>query len=97
MNNKLISIINILNEILEKPEKRVNNINRFQKLIWNADKSFVENDLLWENMRNLALDLDYYEPDENVRNKNSSYYDEIRLKKEILSILSNINVSLGDG
>lgn len=38
----------------------------------------------------LALDLDYYEPDESLRKEDSSFYGEDRLEQEVLQALREL-------
>jgi hypothetical protein len=66
----------ILERILDDKLNRKNLISEFQELIWN-DKN--ANEILSE----LAYDLDFYEPDEELRKEDSSYYGDNRLEEEI--------------
>lgn len=73
----------ILELILSDKKNRKELIKTFQNQIWKDDDA---NDLL----RDLALDLDYYEPDENLRNEDPSYYGDEKLESEILEVLSKL-------
>ena len=69
-------IIEILEKILSDRPNRKILIEQCQELIWNADGPA-------DILKNLAYDLDFYEPDHALRKENHSYYDEHDLEKEI--------------
>ena len=66
----------LLEKILRDKANRMQLIREFQELIWNDDNA---NEILSE----LALDLDYYEPNEEWRKQDPSYYGDDRLEEEI--------------
>jgi hypothetical protein len=77
-------MIEILNKILSDIPNRKKNINEFQHIVWddeNCDELYAD----------LALDLDFYEPDEKLRKEDPSYYGDERLEKEIRSVLEKLN------
>lgn len=74
----------ILEKILLDKINRMKLINEFQELIWNESSP---NEILSE----LAYDLDFYEPDPELRKEDSSYYGDERLEEEIKSTLYKIN------
>lgn len=89
MNDEIMTnIFKLLHEILEKPEKRLENINRFQNMIWDAKEPMIEDKILWDDLCNLAYDIDYYEPDIDERKEEPSYYGESRLQEEVHAILN---------
>lgn len=75
----------ILVRILADKLHRVQLIKQFQEQIWNGHdrKNERETAILSE----LAYDLDLYEPDETLRNEDSSYYGDERLEEEIKAAL----------
>jgi hypothetical protein len=86
-----IEIIEILNKILlEKEPSRSDLINSFQVEVFNDES--ITDDVLEEIIGDLALDLDYYEPNEERRKESSSFYGSERLeeilKEGILKIQS---------
>lgn len=66
----------ILKKILTHKLDRKRLISEFQELIWNDDNA---NEILSE----LAYDLDFYEPNEELRKEDSSYYGDDRLEEEV--------------
>lgn len=73
----------ILVQILQDKKNRDNLIKKFQEEIWNNDNA---NEILSE----LAYDLDFYEPNEDWRKENSSYYGDERLEQEIKLALEKL-------
>jgi hypothetical protein len=94
MNEIIITILGLLDEITENPEKRLDNVREFQKLIWDATEPLIESKALWEELCDLAYDLDYYEPNEEIRQSDSSLYDENRVKEEVLPVLKSLRESV---
>lgn len=79
----------LLLEVLKDTPNRAGLIKEFQLSIWNlqnAEPDAPEFVILSE----LALDLDYYEPDPVIRRETSEYYDEERLKREITNSLEKL-------
>lgn len=70
----------ILYKILQNKTSRKELISEFQEMIWNAE---VKNDLLTQ----LAYDLDFYEPDDELRKEDSSYYGDVELENLINEVL----------
>jgi hypothetical protein len=73
----------LLEKILRDKANRKQLIKEFQELIWSDDKAD-------EILSELALDLDYYEPNEEWRKQDPSYYGDDRLEEEIKSALKRI-------
>ena len=74
----------ILNQILFDKKHRTALIKEFQELIWNDENA---NMILSE----LAYDLDFYEPSEELRNQDKSYFGDERLEAEIRSAIQKLN------
>ncbi|MEI8366367.1 MAG: hypothetical protein WCF65_08100 [Parachlamydiaceae bacterium] len=90
MNDKQTDqLIKILYSIIKENYNKSELIEDFQQSVWNSDTETVEHEIFNE----LAYDLDYYEPNEQLRKENSSYYGEERLIKEIESAINKIKRS----
>lgn len=77
-----------LKEILSKIQQsngkeRTKYIDRFQEFVWNS--KFIKNEEVHEILSTLAYDLDFYEPDDELRKESTSYYGDERLINEIKS------------
>lgn len=79
----------VLEQIIksEGPE-RERLIKEFQQQVWDREEgsSIPTSEILEQ----LAHDLDFYEPDENVRREDSSFYGDERLETEILDALERL-------
>ncbi len=82
-------LIKILENIISNDRNRLEKISEFQRIIWNSD--FKCSELQEEILGDLALDLDYYEPNPIWRAEDPSYYGEKRLFEEINSALEGLN------
>jgi hypothetical protein len=83
---ELDDMIHLLNFITPNNRDNKSVINAFQNKIWNMNDSSCEFKILNE----LANDLDYYEPDSEIRKEDSSYYDDDILFNEIKTALDRI-------
>jgi hypothetical protein len=79
-------VIQILRQILDNKPDRERLISDFQQNIWD-DKIYSENDKIQEVLRDLAYDLDFYEPDEKLRQESPSFYGDERVETEILDAI----------
>ncbi|UYZ60904.1 hypothetical protein [Hymenobacter latericus] len=76
--------------VVEKsPSEVLGLVQRFQKLVWNDQFSVSEAQA--ELLRELAYDLDFFEPDDKLRNDDPSYYGMDKLKETVLEALERIN------
>lgn len=82
-------LINILLDIINNDSKRIELIKKFQEEIWNISNEEEPGNIL-EILRDLAYDLDFYEPDPSKRNESISYFGDDRLQEEIRSSLKKI-------
>jgi hypothetical protein len=73
----------ILEKILREVGNRKNLISEFQELIWNDPNS---NDIFI----NLAYELDFYEPNVELRKEDASYFGDERLEEEIIEALNKL-------
>ena len=73
----------ILEKILRDKQNRSALIKEFQEIIWNSDNAS-------EILSELAYDLDFYEPNEEWRKEDISYYGDERLEEEIKSVIQKL-------
>ena len=84
----IIEITENLNQILKAKEPvRIELVKSFQNEVWNDE--FME-DKLYEILSELAYDLDFYEPNEEWRKEDISYYGNQRLEELIKIGISKI-------
>ena len=82
-------LIKILSATYQYPEQRQQLIAEFQKTVWDAPEDHSES-WEWEILRDLAHDLDYYEPDANKRAEDLSYINDEQVLVEIKSALEKL-------
>lgn len=84
-----VELIQSLQSILEaKQLRRVKLIKEFQEKIWNDES--IKDERLNGILSELAYDFDFYEPNEQLRKEDPSYYGDDRLKEQINSVLQMI-------
>lgn len=70
--------------------------NERQELIFEFQKIYLNENLYsidereFEILSELAFDLDFYEPDMNVRKQDPSYYGDDQLEMEVLEAIEKI-------
>jgi hypothetical protein len=74
----------ILEKILNDKINRKELIKEFQSQIWNNAEAP-------EVLKDLAYDLDFYEPNEVLRMEDPSYYGDERLEKEVLTAIQKLD------
>jgi len=79
----------LLEKALHDPVGRAKHIQRFQTIVWNAEELDSRPDVD-ELLRELAYNLDYYQPDERIRADEPSLYGDEQLEDEIRSVLSRL-------
>lgn len=79
-------MIDMIRRILEDKLHRDQHIRQFQEIVWGQDGEGP----YFEILGALALDLDYYEPDERMRREDPSFYGEDRLEREVLQALREL-------
>ena len=89
MSANFESIIAQLKVLVNQPTELAAGIPKVQQEIWRA-KEGTEHDPLWEILRDLAYDLDYYQPNERVRSQDKSLYGEERALSEIRKGLAKL-------
>lgn len=75
----------ILKKILLNKTNRLALIREFQELVWNNDHS---SNILSE----LAYDLDFYEPNDDERKKEITYFGDEKLEKLINETLDKLSM-----
>lgn len=90
---KMNDLISLLHQILREKEGRAKSVDRFVVEAANMEStiegSAEENN--FEIMKDLALDLSYYEFDSKVRQQESSFFGDERLEELILDALTKIS------
>ena len=82
--------MDILKNILLNKKERTSFIKSFQERVWNGEE-FSSDERINEILRDLVLNLDYYEPDKILRSESPSYYGDKRLESEITDAIKLIN------
>jgi hypothetical protein len=78
----------LLVQILKQKQERSRLVKEFQRRIWTtAEGSRIGNEIEDGLLRDLAYDLDYYEPDSKTRPSDYSYYDDDHLEHIVGSVL----------
>ena len=72
----IFSKMEILKKIIREKNNRVRLIKEFQEIIFNDENAS-------EVLSELAYDLDFYQPDEELRKESNSYYGDEKLEREI--------------
>ncbi|MDR0824198.1 MAG: hypothetical protein LBN74_03835 [Prevotella sp.] len=75
--------IDLIKKMLQNKSGRIEQIKVFQELIWNDNHP---NSILSE----LAYDLDFYEPNEELRKEDPSYYGDEKLERMLNVIIINL-------
>ena len=83
-------LVELLIQALMFPRLRNDSIRDFQKLV-SDDQEEEKEGTASEVFADLAIDLDYYEPDPVKRSEDPSYFDDERLEEEIRKALAKLN------
>jgi hypothetical protein len=76
--------MDIVYKILHDKLNRQKLISEFQEMVWSSE---VNNELLSQ----LAYDLDFYEPDDVLRDEDRSFYGDIELEVLLKEFLEKMN------
>lgn len=79
----------MLTEVLRNTESRRQRVASFQKEVWNLEPSSEDFPEL-RILRDLALDLDYYDPDPASRPADSARYGDPQLEAKIRSAIQKL-------
>ena len=85
------TIVKILSDALSDPKRLPPTIVELQRVMWQDEAEGPEEAL--EVLRDLAVDLDYYEQNPEWRARDRSFIDEERALSEIRAALSKLKVS----
>ena len=81
MDDEFNRCMELIDVMLESPEKLDESIREFQRIAWNFFDD--EKNKAWKIIGDLAYDLDFYEPDPIRRSQDYSFYDKDRALMEI--------------
>jgi len=81
----------LLKAILTAQQLTSQRIAEYQQLVWNASGIQGANTKQEEILRELALDLDFFEPNEAERAMEPSYFGEERARTEIQRALQAVD------
>jgi hypothetical protein len=81
MDDEFNRCVELINVMLESPEKLDELIPELQQIVWNFPDD--ERNKAWEIVGDLAYDLDFYESDPIRRSQDYSFYDKDRAIMEI--------------
>jgi hypothetical protein len=85
----LDKLVRLLAEALVDTENCKDRIAEFQRLVWDCEGP-IGSPTIDAVLSDLAMDLDYYEPNPTWRSEDPSYYGEKRLKLEIEQALDKL-------
>ena len=85
-------LIELLVQALNDEGNRSDVIREFQRLVWESDE-VLGNEASDEAFRDLAHDLDYYEPDAELRREDRSFYGDDRVEEELRSGVARLRAS----
>lgn len=83
-------LVDLLTIAMEKTEERPQVISRFQKSILESDVG-IPKSVEWEILRELAYDLDYYEPNNAFLLEDPSFYGDEQLEEVISKALEKLD------
>ena len=86
--------IKILQDILSsESSERAALVSKFQYLVWRGrDEREGANVEIDEILSDLAYDLDFYEPNEEWRKEDTSYYGDDRLEEEVKIVIQKLKI-----
>jgi len=82
-------LIALLVQALREPSRRLEHVKRFQELVWDT-KRIGSDPEIQRMLRDVAYDLDFYEPDERARAEDPSLYGDTCLVREIEQALQRL-------
>jgi hypothetical protein len=91
-HERLDQAFGLLRAALDHPSELGHAISQFQKVVWDSTEWRVglSTDAV-EVIKELAYDLDYYEPAPRARSEDPSYIDQARALHEIREALSRLS------
>jgi len=77
---------------LREPLRRKESIGKFQKIVWEGlDPALPAK--VRDLLRDLAYDLDFFEPRREVRNEDEAFYGHERVEREIRDALEKLRAA----
>jgi hypothetical protein len=86
MTETLAGAVDLLHKIVDSPSERKSLIDRFQGFVWH-DLPSTTPQRVAEVLRALALDLDYFEADPEIRAESPDLLDDVAVQSEIRAAL----------
>ena len=84
-----------LRATLARPELLRSAVGRFLDVYWPAERPAEIGERAWEILGDLALDLEYYEPNPEWRREDKSFYGDERAVAEIRAALERLSNECG--
>lgn len=85
-------MLHLLAMALEEPAQMKENIAKFQSMVWEGlDPSLPSN--VRDVLRDLAYDLDFFEPRSEVRKEDGTLYGHARAEEEIREALEKLRAA----
>jgi hypothetical protein len=85
-------LVRILQQAILQPSKLQSLIGEFQTIVWNSPIEEEAGDE-WGVFSDLAYDLDFFEPDERIRQEDPVLFGEDRAIEEIMAALRRLGQS----
>lgn len=82
-------LIELLGRVIEDRARRITHVKRFQEIVWSSENLHADPEIV-RILRDLAYDLDFFEPNDQVRAEDPSLYGDARLEEEIRSVLEKL-------
>ncbi len=86
----LPELLELLEKALTDRVGRGDHLWRFERLVWDTEEIIGDDPLTDDILRDLAYDLDYYEPDPVARAESSAYYGDDGLEHVIQTALRRL-------
>ncbi len=84
-----IELIQLLQSVLETEyPNREKLIKEFQDEVW--DDTSIQDEMLNDILTDIAYDLDFYEPNEEWRKEDPSYYGDDRLEEVVQTAIQKL-------
>jgi hypothetical protein len=82
-------LIGLLQRMLGDPDRRLEHVKSFQTAVWDSERLDADAAAI-EVLRDLAYDLDFFEPDDRARAADPALYGHARLEAEVGSALERL-------
>lgn len=82
-------LIALLQEALREPSTRRESIRRFQEIVWGTPENGVE-DEVWALLGDLAVDLDYYEPNPRQQGQAPQFFGDKEVERILRAALQKL-------